>query len=100
MSSEIRIMDAHQRAQEAIPVIHGIAAARLNRNEVDAALLIQRHFEEAAEKGLDTAQAWTDLFSAAMLALGDVLEVAAEATNAPARIVLSSLAMTHQLERG
>jgi hypothetical protein len=100
MSDETRLMDLAQRAREAIPVVHGIAAARLNGNEVDAALLIQRYHEEAAADGVHPIQAWTSLFSAAMLTLGDTVELVAEATGQPDHRVLAGMAMQFQLEQG
>lgn len=99
MSDEARIMDLHDKARDAVPTIFGIASSRINASEQDAALLIWRYMEEAEAAGLSAPQAWTTLFSSAMLVLGDAIELAAEAKGVTPRQVLSSMAMIHQLER-
>lgn len=92
-------MDLADKARAAVPVVHGIASARINENEDDAAMLIWRYMEEAEADGLSAIQAWTTLFSSAMLVLGDALEVAAESRRVAPQQVLSAMAMVHQLEQ-
>ena len=99
MSNEARIMELAQRARDTISVVHGIAAARINQSESDAALLIQRYLQDAEADGISPIQAWTTLFSASMITLGDAIEMVAEQSHRPPQQVLAAMALTFQMER-
>lgn len=98
MKSEARIMDLAQHARDAIPVVHGIATARVCGSGEDAALLLHRYLEEAMDKGLSMPQAWTALFSSSMLVLGEAVDIISAGTGSTPQQVMVSMALTHAQE--
>lgn len=94
MSNEDTIMSIAEAARAAVPTVHGIAAARLVRNEDDTAMLIADHLRESEAAGLSPQQAWSALFSASIIVLGDALRLGGQPD-----VALRTLAMNHQLDQ-
>ena len=81
-----------------LATVHGVAAARLSGNTADATLVIQRHLEENVRAGMALSTAWATLFSAAVVALCDELEIRAVGEEVSPSTLLTEAAMKHALE--
>lgn len=81
-----------------LATVHGVAACRLTGNVTDATLLIQRHLEEGVSTGRALSAVWADLFSAAVVAMCDELELRAVGEDVSPSTLLAESAMKHALE--
>lgn len=84
---------------EALSTVYGVATARYAGNRAGAELLIRRHLEEAVVRGDSIEDAWSDLFSAAIVALCDVnADLALSRSTSPA-VLMTSTALEHAAAR-
>lgn len=80
---------------EATSTVYGVATARFAHDYDGSALLIQRHLEEARAAGKTPVEAWSMLFSAAVVALTDELEARGKDERTNPMALLSRRAMEH-----
>lgn len=84
---------------EAMSTVFGVATARYANNNPGAQLLVRRHLEEATERGESAVDAWSELFSAAIIALCDVnAELAAARMTSPAKL-MTTAAIEHAVAK-
>jgi len=74
----------------------GVAAARLNGSESDAAFVIGQYHSDAQRLGVSDATSWALLFSASIVSLTDTLTDAAEANHQSPAAELSELALRQE----
>lgn len=80
---------------EAMSTVFGVATARYAGSNTGAELLVRRHLEEATADGTTAVEAWSTLFSAAMIALCDVnAELAHARSTSPAKL-MTTAALEH-----
>lgn len=81
-----------------LATVHGVATCRMTHNFAGANLLIQRHLEEGVMSGRSLSAVWADLFSAAVVALCDEIELRATGEEVSPMTLLTESAMKRALE--
>jgi hypothetical protein len=80
-----------------LATVYGVVSARLTGSTDDATLLIQRRLEDAVRTGFSLSSAWANLFTVAVVALTDELELRASGEEVSPAVLLAEAAMKHAM---
>ena len=91
-------MRTNEPLRSDLATVYGAAATRMSGNANDARLLVQRHLEEGVRSGRTLSSVWADLFTAAVVALTDEIELRATGEEVSPADLLTEVAMRHAME--